>query len=45
VSCRIGVNPVSISRKIISIIDECKFKLDEKTSFEKELEISRRILS
>ena len=45
VSCRIGVNPVSFSRKIIPIIDECKFKLDEKTSFEKELEKPRRILS
>lgn len=45
VSCRIGVNPVSISRKIIPIIDECKFKLDKKTSFEKELEKPRSILS
>ncbi len=45
VSCRIGVNPVSISRKIISIIDECKFKLDEKTSFKKELEIPEGYIS
>jgi len=28
VACRSGVNPVSFSRKIISIIDECKMKLD-----------------
>ncbi len=26
--CRIGINPVSISKKIISIIDEYKVKLD-----------------
>jgi len=28
VACRIGINPVSISKKIISIIDEYKVKLD-----------------
>ena len=28
VACRSGINPISFSRKIISIIDECKIKLD-----------------
>jgi len=28
IACRSGVNPVSFSRKIISIIDQCKIKLD-----------------
>jgi len=28
VACRIGINPISISKKIISIIDEYKVKLD-----------------
>lgn len=35
VACRSGVNPVSLSRKIISIIDEYKVKLTLKTSIDK----------
>jgi hypothetical protein len=34
VACRSGVNPVSFSRKIISIIDECKIQLSLKTSID-----------
>jgi hypothetical protein len=34
VACRSGVNPVSFSRKIISIIDEYKVKLTFKTSID-----------
>ena len=34
VACCSGINPVSFSRKIISIIDECKIKLDLKTSID-----------
>lgn len=34
IACRSGVNPVSFSRKIISIIDECKVQLALKTSID-----------
>lgn len=34
VACRSGVNPVSFSRKIISIIEECKVQLALKTSID-----------
>lgn len=34
VACNSGINPVSFSRKIISIIDECKIKLDLKKNID-----------
>ena len=34
VACRSGVNPISFSRKIISIIDECKIKLGLKKNID-----------
>jgi Family of unknown function (DUF6659) len=34
VACKIGINPVSFSRKIISIIDEVKIKLDLKKNMD-----------
>lgn len=34
VACRSGINPVSFSRKIISLIDECKVQLALKTSID-----------
>lgn len=45
VTCCAGVKHVSISRKIISIIDECKFKLDLKTNIEKGTEMQEAILA
>ncbi len=45
VACRSGVNPVSISKKIISIIDECKTKLDLKINIEKKNKRSEEILA
>ena len=45
VACHIGVNPVSFSRKIISIIDEYKVKMNERENIEAGLEIQQKILS
>jgi hypothetical protein len=44
VACCTGVKHKSISRKIISIINECKAKLDLKTSIEKGMVIQEMIL-
>jgi hypothetical protein len=41
VACRSGVNPVSFSRKIISIIDKCKVQLALKTSIDETAKIIR----
>jgi len=41
VACRSGINPISFSRKIISIIDECKVQLALKTSIDETTEIIR----
>jgi hypothetical protein len=35
VACNSNVNPLSFSKKIISIIDDCKVKLDFKTNIDK----------
>ena len=45
VACRIGVNPISFSRRIISIIDEYKVKLNEKTNIDASLKIQQKVLS
>ena len=45
VTCSTGVNHVSISRKVISLIDECKTKLDLKTNIEKQIEMKKVILA
>lgn len=45
VACRIGVNPVSFSRKIISIIDEYKVKMNDRANIEAGLEIQQNTLS
>jgi hypothetical protein len=42
-TCCTGVKHVSISRKIISIIDKCKVKMDLKTSIEKGIEMQEMI--
>ena len=34
IACRSGVNPMSFSKKVISIIDECKIKLDLKNNID-----------
>jgi hypothetical protein len=41
VACNRNVNPVSFSRKIISIIEDCKVKLDFKTNIDK---MTRKII-
>lgn len=45
VACCTGVKHVSVSRKIISIIDACKAKLDLKTNIKKGTEMQRTVLA
>jgi hypothetical protein len=45
VTCSTGIMHADISREIISIIDECKAKLNLKTNIEKRIETQDMILS